>query len=434
MDQLGSDHWFAPWQSRKEVRVCQLRAVPSDDPGRIETQGELLADFLDFGRLALYFSRSGGLVPRVSASCTRSTLELHGPRIGSIRASSWTRLRLDIAGGNLIDLRILDIPFESMNQAIRLLEDLYYEELQQEPTEWDWIHDPAIASDIDAADPYHQIVLLPAEFLSPDWDTLQRLVYRADLDANPDFSAIAFPDELNRRPGRGAAVGPFVSVLWGQQEYIESAAILSACLVVSATTAVTRTQRATYDAMKVLHERGHEAIQYNSRESRNAFRGLLVETQESISALEAELTFGADAYATLLPIVPSLRVESYHQVLYSTSNLPQQIQLVDRMLERLRSSTEARLGALSSVETEIAEARVRRWSFSAQALATVAVPVSLLLAFFGIGSSDIDPESSIFDFGRYWLVYVIMSLLVVATLSLYTVVRLYDRLRKPRAN
>lgn len=433
-DQQANDSWFAPWQYRQEARICQLRAVPSSSPGQIDTQGKFLSDFLDFGRLALYFAQSGGLAPRVCAHCDRNDFDLRGPRIDSIQVSAWTRLRLDIAGGNFIDLRILDVAFDSMNQAIPLLEDLYYEELRQEPTEWDWMRDAAVGQDVSAADPYHQIVLLPSDFESPDWDTLQRLIYRANLDANREFSAIGFPDELNRRPGRGAAVGPFVSVLWGQQGYIESAVTLSACVVVSATTAMMRTQRATYNAMKLLHEQGREQVQYISAKSRGAFRNVLVWTQESISDLEAELTFGADAYATLLPIMPSLRVESYHQMLYSAADLPRQVQLVDRMLGRLRSSTEAQLGALSSVETAISELRIRRWSFSAQALATIAVPLSILLAYFGIGSSDIDPESSIFDFERYWMVYLAMALLVAATLSSYTFMRLFDRMKTPLSN
>ena len=433
MGTTQSDSWFAPWQSRKHARICQLRAVPSVVPGQIITQGKPLQDFLDFGRLAIYFSRSAALVPRVTAHSDRSDLELRGPRVQSIVASSWHRRRLDVAGGNLVDLRLIDLPFDSMLEILKLLEDLYYEEILDEPSDWDWIRVPTVGESVSAAEPYHQVVLLPSSFGSPDWDTLQRIIYRANLDAIQDFSAIGFPNELNRRPNRGAAVGPFVSVLWGQQEYVESATLLSSCLIVSATAAMVRTQRSTYDAMRWLHERSPDELHYLSTKSRSDLRKVLVRTQERISDLEAELTFGADAYATLLPIIPSLRVESYHQMLYSATDLPRQVKLVDRMLERLRSSSEAQLTALSSVESTLSELRIRRWSFSAQALATIAVPLSILLAYFGINSSDVDSEISILDVGRYWMVYLAMVLMVGATFSLYSVIRLFDRKKLPRS-
>ena len=175
--------------------------------------------------------------------------------------------------------------------------------------------------------------------------------------------------------------------------------------------------------MRWLHERSPDELHYLSTKSRSDLRKVLVRTQERISDLEAELTFGADAYATLLPIIPSLRVESYHQMLYSATDLPRQVKLVDRMLERLRSSSEAQLTALSSVESTLSELRIRRWSFSAQALATIAVPLSILLAYFGINSSDVDSEISILDVGRYWMVYLAMVLMVGATFSLYSVIR-----------
>ena len=94
----------------------------------------------------------------MTAHSDRSDLELRGPRVQSIVASSWHRRRLDVAGGNLVDLRLIDLPFDSMLEILKLLEDLYYEEILDEPSDWDWIRVPTVGESVSAAEPYHQVV------------------------------------------------------------------------------------------------------------------------------------------------------------------------------------------------------------------------------------------------------------------------------------
>jgi hypothetical protein len=79
----------------------------------------------------------------------------------------------------------------------------------------------------------HQIVFTRALDDEQPEDIVQRLVYRADLPLRAEFSAITYPSELNRRPTSLAAVGPYVSVLSGQQDYIENAAFVSAAQAVA---------------------------------------------------------------------------------------------------------------------------------------------------------------------------------------------------------
>ncbi|MEM9654396.1 MAG: hypothetical protein AAGA65_20050 [Actinomycetota bacterium] len=249
-------------------------------------------------------------------------------------------------------------------------------------------------------------------------------------DANLDFSSIGRPDELNRRPGQIAAVGGFGSVLWRQQSYVEAGVVLSASLIVSAVASLRETRAAAHAALRDLHSLSEADVDlYSTSESRRNLRYQLVASHETISRLEAELTFGAEASATITPLLPSLRVEAYHRTLYEAADITRQAHLVDRMLARLRASSEAELSALQTVESGLAQLRVRRWSIAAQVLAAITIPLTLLLAYFGVSTSDVSDESSITDFGAYWVPYTITGILVLGAALLLVALWLVDRRR-----
>jgi hypothetical protein len=63
----------------------------------------------------------------------------------------------------------------------------------------------------------------------------------------------------------------------------------------------------------------------------------------------------------------------------------------------------------------LAQLRVRRWSIAAQVLAAVTIPLTLLLAYFGVSTSDVSDETSIPDFGAYWVPYMITGILVLGS-------------------
>lgn len=164
--------------------------------------------------------------------------------------------------------------------------------------------------------PFHQLVFVPDSEPEPTWETIQRLIYRADLDAIEEHSSIGHPDEINRRPGQLAAVGSFGSVMWGIQDYVESSLIASAALTVAALACVRDIRR---QALAQLS--GFQTGQPD-----------LVEARRALSWMEVELTFGAEAWATVSPLLPSLRVESYHQALFAASDVEQQTRLAAECL------------------------------------------------------------------------------------------------------
>lgn len=305
----------SPLAERGQLRVCQLRAVGTDS-GSASDEALSIADTLEFGRLEEHLAAAGPIAPTVVAAADRPLLDVDG------RKTQWQRFRIRAAAGQLVDLRMFATEWRSVEDTIGLLESLYYGDLTGEPNEWDFSVD-GVGPPFDpgSAYPFHQLVFIPDSEPEPSWETVHRLIYRADLDAIEEQSSIGHPAEINRRPGQLAAVGSFGSVLWAVQDYIKSSATLSAALTVAALEC-TRTVRL-------------EAVErYQNRGSSPAAVG---EQARSIQELEAELTFGAEAASTILPLLQSLRVDEYHKTLIDSANVIPDAALVARMLDRLNS-------------------------------------------------------------------------------------------------
>ncbi|MEM8924171.1 MAG: hypothetical protein AAGD35_11780 [Actinomycetota bacterium] len=320
-----------PLNARNRLRVCQVRATQSADATGLDAVGAPLTEALDFGRLSSFLDATDGIAPRVAAIASRQELSIGGTRWNEPIEAGWTRLRVDIAGGGLVDVRLIAVEWRSLADTLDLLEDLYYEGLEGEPAGWDtqYLDDPGASPS--RVQPMHQIVMLPDDHEEPDWDLWQRLIYRFDDDARREFTSITQPAELNRRPGQIAAVGTYGSVLWRIQSDVEQGAVVSAALIVSAISSLQRTRALAHTTLKELHRTTTESDEtYLTASRRRSLRRELVETQETLSFLEAELTFGAEASTTITPLLPSLRIESYHQALYEAAGIHQQAAGVDR--------------------------------------------------------------------------------------------------------
>jgi integrase len=329
----------SPLDSRHALRICRVRATRSAETSGLDAVGAPLTQTFNFGRLNTFIDTTEGIAPRIAAVGQREQLDLTGSRWEGDRPADWMRLRLDVAGGGLVDVRLIAIDWDSLTDTLALLEDLYYEELTGEPTNWDAqaVDNPGAAPD--RVEPMHQVVLLPDDHDEPDWALWQRLIYRYDDDARQEFTSIAQPAELNRRPGQIAAVGTYGTVLWRLQSEVEQGIVISAALNVSALSSLQQTRPLAHTTLKDLHRNTAQNDEgYSTPARRRQQRHELVEIQETLSYLEAELTFGAEASATIAPLLPSLRIESYHQALYEAAGIQHQAAGVDRMLGRLRAS------------------------------------------------------------------------------------------------
>ncbi|WP_293015737.1 hypothetical protein [Mycolicibacterium sp.] len=310
---------------------------------------------------------------------------------------------------------------------IRCLEDMYYGDLKadidQAPLEhWPMHPSPRI----------HQLIFLPDGADDGDLsdDDIQRLVYRADLPARPEFIRIGRPDELNRRPNRGAACGPFVSVLWGQQDYIENCAFLSAVMA-STASAVIRDGRVTLLSEIAYMDRmfgivGEKAL---ARPSIDESRQAITRANRVVSRIQNRIALCIDGMATLMPFVPSLRPESYHRALFEAIDSRGNREALERMLGRLVEMIRVEQDALELRVSTRSELRSRRWTISVGLASATAIPFTLVFGYFGMNASEIESNHSMFD-PKYWVIY--GSVLLISALIITTHMALLWRHRRRR--
>jgi hypothetical protein len=80
-------------------------------------------------------------------------------------------------------------------------------------------------------------------------------------------------------------------------------------------------------------------------------RRMLERIADQLGDLELELSHSVEASAHLGLLVPSLRVESFHNALYASMSLASKAVTAGRMLERLASAIDAELTAIESSVT-----------------------------------------------------------------------------------
>ncbi|MEU4226742.1 hypothetical protein AB0F17_20795 [Nonomuraea sp. NPDC026600] len=262
----------------------------------------------------------------------------------------------------------------------------------------------------------HQLAFAPQLPPTASDEIVQRVIYRGDLPNRDEFSTITYPSELNRRPETTAAVSPYVSVLCGQPDYVEDGIFLSAVQGVASAARLREIRSVAYQAVEAF--RGRDRAPQTTRDRRRSLSSLT----SRLGDLELDLSYSVEATADLGMLVPSLRVAGYHDALYETMGLVGKAENVARMLERLERAIRAELTTIESLERRADEDRQLRWSVAIGFVSAVAVPVTLVLTFFGVNAQEVDVRVSMFD-GRYWGIYWLTAAIVVtgvvASLGLY---------------
>ena len=246
-------------------------------------------------------------------------------------------------------------------------------------------------ADADFLPERHQMVLGPTRPEEDCEDVLQRLIYRTNLPYRKEYSSIRYPAELNRRPGWLAAVGPYVSVVCGHSDFIENAVFLSAVQAVAAAAQLRAIRQAAYADVRLF--RNVEAAGGTTRDRRR----VLERIADHLGDLELELSYSVEASADLGLLVPSLRVESFHNALYESMSLASKAVTAGRMLERLARAIDAELTAIESIERRADDNRRIRYAVAVGFVSAVAIPASLILAYLGINASQVSSARSMFS-------------------------------------
>lgn len=212
-------------------------ATSAETADLLRADGQLPETYLRLGQLAGFYRDADSQLPRVLAvrDLEPATMAF---RRGAGTASTIRAGRLwlfDVQAGPVVAVLSVDLDCDPL-VLIPFLEDLYYDDVTVGGDPHDAVAGDlldgtnaavrrASGSGLELTSQRHQMVFTSATL--PE-DTVQRLIYRADLDAKPQYSSIQYPAELNRRPTSGAVVGAYVSMLAAQQDYIENCALLSA--------------------------------------------------------------------------------------------------------------------------------------------------------------------------------------------------------------
>lgn len=406
---------------RTTVRITNVYATSwriSPDLARGE-----LGDYLRLWRLERNYRLAAEQLPRV---LTREELDprtLRMKRWQDISALAGARVWLfSLPSGRVVAAFSIDVA-SRIGDVVDLLEDCYFCDIHVDGTVISEAIHRLVAS-FDGQMPYgegllperHQLVFGdPPDPVNCE-DMIQRLIYRAKLPYRRQYSVIRYPHELNRRPGWIAAVGPYVSVICGHADFIQNTIFLSAVQAVAAATELREIRHSAYQDVKTFRSPDRGVISTQDR------RRALERMADKLKELQVELSFSVEAPADLGLLVPSLRVESYHNSLFDSMGLSEKSETVSKMLERLEKAIDAELTSIESAERRADEERRLRWGVAIGYLSTIAVPAGIILAFFGMNAHEVDPDRSMFDqryLPLYLIVLAVMSVGAIIAFVLY---------------
>jgi hypothetical protein len=258
---------------------------------------------------------------------------------------------------------------------------------------------------------------LPGTEVSPDTVTI---VLRGTLDGQSGAAlGIRRPEALNNPGQTMVAHGRGVSLIVGWAPAVENAFALAAAGILNAVAAVHRLRRLAFGALDL-----NESAVISSADD---VRTLVEQLSGRLGALQLDLSFSVEAYADSI-LIPELLVESFHSSLRAASALAEGLANTSRIVERVESVLAGRRVVLESATQHHTERRDKVFTAVIAAGSVLALPPALLLAFFGVNSSNVNPHYSILDIHHYGVAYLLAWLPFVLLAAIGTVARRLIRL------
>jgi hypothetical protein len=374
---------------------------------------------LYLGRLTHYYAKAGHALARRVVSVPVECSSLKGERSGELKPVL-RKLSINIfqvPSGRVCYGVTVDASVAS-DCLIALLEDCYYESFTVVTTKSpvscsltdlvkNMFRQELQVEEFRAEPDLHQLLFLSPtlsglgiafETVELQEEMLLALVYRVYDPMRDGFTSVCFPRELNRGWDAIGAVGSFVSVLCGHQDYIENAAVLSAALTVAALSDLRETQDAVLESMRLIRED-------TEGQDRGQRRIVLGNLSEQLAELQMNLSQHVESVADIGLWIPSLRVEDYHRSLVDCVRLVERSDLIGKSISRLTAIATAKAQALDTLDGAVNDHRRRSWALVAALLSTIAIPVSFILAFFSINAPQEHPNVSIFNLQVYLPLY-----------------------------
>jgi hypothetical protein len=241
--------------------------------------------------------------------------------------------------------------------------------------------------------------------------TIQQILYRIEPPNRPEFAEYERPQGLNHR-GTLCAVTPFVSLLSDHPDYLENSVFLTVVQAVGTAARFRHIWHKAHGEVRKFRREGQ--AERSGTQSRDSLEYLA----DELGNLELDLSFSVETSSDLGLLIPSLRIESYHRVLYEALELQERAKIVSRMFNRLEATIRSELTAIEIRDRRTAdeqnqkdEDRRLRWQFSIGIVSFIAIPLGFLGAFFGLNVKQVHPDWSLFDYRHYWVVYLVAAFL-----------------------
>ncbi|WP_247700706.1 hypothetical protein [Streptomyces sp. RM72] len=253
------------------------------------------------------------------------------------------------------------------------------------------------------------------------------IVLRGTLDSGTGATlGIRRPETLNNAGQTMVAHGRGVSLIVGYAPPVENAFGLAAAGILTAVAAVHRIRRQAFEAL--------ELDRAAAVETTDDVRALVAQLSRRLNDLQLDLSFSVEVYADTI-LIPELLVESFHSSLRDVSSLADALANTSRIVERVNAVLATRRVDLETASQQYAEDRDRVLAAVIAVGSLIALPPALLLAYFGVNSSDVDPNRSILDVRHYGVAYAMawLPFLLLIAVGLVARRRISLRLSAPDA-
>lgn len=413
---------FDPFIQRDSYKLTTIYALSWEANYELIDTAIVADKTFNFGRLSKFYESNINQFPKVITSTEINPKDVIFKRLKKeVNIHTFENYLLCLPSNKVICFFSISFKTE-LDTAILMMEDFYYNDFtitDVDPiTYLEKIDMPQIIVKEGAGfeSAYHQIFTFNKEYIKKDIDTdlIQKIIYRANLPCREDQSSIMYPNELNRRPYTFCGLGPFVTAIGGHQGYMEDCILVSAINIVGSTSIISKIRKELYDILDEIKNENINKLKLKKR------REVLNFITKRLSELQLEISLFVEAPTNIGLIVPALRLESYHNALCISNEIPERIKIVSNMVERIEKLVVYVTNQIGTIEREADEAHRTMWTVIVSFISAISIPPALILSFFGANVVEVKNGTSLFDVNQYWWLYsgIFGSILISAIIGI----------------
>jgi hypothetical protein len=213
-------------------------------------------------------------------------------------------------------------------------------------------------------------------------ESFWRIINRVASPVEPTGQIVHFrPPELNYPGIAAVGHGRGVSVIAGFSEEVGDTDLLIAIMVITGLSVLRRSRVKLFSALGEAND-----APATSAAAIAKTRALVTSLAEQLDQLQLDLEFGVESYLDSI-IIPEAIIEAFQRSLCEATGLRAALEHSSRMLKGLASVIQARRMALDTLVQQQAERRDKVFSTTLAIVTLLAVPPTLLLAFFALNGS-----------------------------------------------